>query len=66
VRIDVPPVVDRLVAQPAHLGEALEPVSDAGPLVFSRAGTQLDFPAQQIQGVAEVWVPFEESIAIGW
>ncbi len=32
----------------------------------SRAGAQLDFPTQQIQSVAEVWVPFEESIAIGW
>src|SRR5713101_2497201 len=30
------------------------------------AGPQLDFPTQQFQGVAEVWVPFEESIAIGW
>lgn len=29
-------------------------------------GLQLDFPAQQIHGVAEVWVPFEASIAIGW
>jgi hypothetical protein len=27
---------------------------------------RLDFRAQQDQGVAEVWVPFEESIAIGW
>lgn len=32
----------------------------------SCAGSQLDFPDQRIQGVAEVWVPFEESIAIGW
>lgn len=30
------------------------------------AGSQLDFPNQQIQGVADAWVPFEESIAIGW
>lgn len=30
------------------------------------AGAQLDFPAQQFQGVAEVWVPFEEAIAMGW
>lgn len=30
------------------------------------AGAQLDFPAQQIQGVAEVWVPFDEVIAVGW
>jgi hypothetical protein len=30
------------------------------------AGLQLDFPAQQIQGFAEVWVPFEEAIAIRW
>jgi hypothetical protein len=30
------------------------------------AGAQLDFPAQQFQGVAEVWVPFEEAIVIGW
>ena len=32
----------------------------------SCAGPQLDFPAQQDQGVAQVWVPFEESIAVGW
>ena len=30
------------------------------------AGPQLDFPVQQFPGVAEVWVPFEESIAVGW
>ena len=30
------------------------------------AGPQLDFPAQQFQGLAEVWVPFEEAIVIGW
>jgi hypothetical protein len=30
------------------------------------AGPQHDFPDHQNQGVAEVWVPFEESIAIGW
>jgi hypothetical protein len=30
------------------------------------AGPQLDFPDHKIQGVAEVWVPFEEAIAIGW
>ena len=30
------------------------------------AGSQLDFPARQIQGVAEVWVPFDEVIAEGW
>jgi hypothetical protein len=30
------------------------------------AGLQLDFPAQQLQGVAEVWVPFDEVIAVGW
>jgi hypothetical protein len=33
---------------------------------FSCAGLQLDFPAQQYQGVAEVWVPFDEVIAVGW
>jgi hypothetical protein len=32
----------------------------------SITGLQLDFPAQQIQGVAEVWVPFDEVIAVGW
>jgi hypothetical protein len=36
------------------------------PREISCAGSQLDFPAQHIQGVAEVWVPFEESIAVGW
>ena len=30
------------------------------------AGLQLDFPKQQIQGVADAWVPFGEAIAIGW
>jgi hypothetical protein len=30
------------------------------------AGLQLDFPAQQFQGVAELWVPFEEAIVIRW
>lgn len=30
------------------------------------AGAQLDFPAQQFQGVAEVWMPFEQAIVIGW
>jgi hypothetical protein len=29
-------------------------------------GPQLDFPVQQIHGVAEVWVPFDEVIAVGW
>ena len=33
---------------------------------FGCAGSQLDFPNQQFQGVAEVWVPFEESIAVAW
>lgn len=27
---------------------------------------ELHFPAQQTQGLAEVWVPFEELIAVGW
>jgi len=45
-------------------GSRLPP--DSLVLSFSCAGSQLDFPAQQIQGVAEVWVPFKESIAIGW
>jgi hypothetical protein len=35
------------------------------PRVVAR-GPQLDFPVQQIQGVADVWVPFSESIAVGW
>jgi DNA invertase Pin-like site-specific DNA recombinase len=30
------------------------------------AGLQLDFPVEQLQGVGDVWMPFEESIAIGW
>lgn len=29
-------------------------------------GLQLDFPAQQIREVTEVWVPFDELIAVGW
>jgi hypothetical protein len=33
---------------------------------LSCAGPQLDFPVQQVQGVADAWVPFDESIAIGW
>jgi hypothetical protein len=33
---------------------------------YGCAGLQPDFPVQQIQGVADVWVPFEGSIAIGW
>jgi hypothetical protein len=37
----------------------------SGPF-FGCAGLQLDFPAQQFQGVAEVWVPFEAAIVIGW
>jgi hypothetical protein len=32
----------------------------------SNRGAQLDFPAQQLQGVTEVWVRFEEAIVIGW
>jgi hypothetical protein len=38
----------------------------SGPSMVHIEGLQLDFPAQQTQGVAEVWVPFEVSIAIGW
>jgi hypothetical protein len=30
------------------------------------AALQLDLPAQQFQEVTDVWVPFDESIAIGW
>ncbi len=30
------------------------------------AGPQLDFPAQQFRELAEVWVPFEKAIVIGW
>ena len=40
--------------------------SAAAPVGGSNRGPQLDFPAQQFQGVAEVWVPFEEAIVIGW
>ncbi len=29
------------------------------------AGLQLDFPAQQFQGVEEAWVPLEGVIAVG-
>jgi hypothetical protein len=35
-------------------------------ILLSCAGPQLDFPAQRIRGVAEVWVPFEAAIAVGW
>jgi hypothetical protein len=49
---------------------AAAPVNEKSPEVsfgaFGCAGAQLDFPAQQFQGVAEVWVPFEEAIVIGW
>ncbi len=34
--------------------------------IGSCAGVQPDFPAQQIQRVAEVWVPFDEVISVGW
>jgi DNA invertase Pin-like site-specific DNA recombinase len=30
------------------------------------AGAQLEFSDQQDHGVAEVWVPFEEEVAVGW
>jgi hypothetical protein len=36
------------------------------PDFLSCAGAQLDFPAQQNQGVADVWVPFDQTIAVGW
>jgi len=29
-------------------------------------GSQREFPAAGIQGVPEIWVPFEGSIAVGW
>lgn len=39
----------------------------SGPMAEVQiAGLQLDFPAQQIPGLAEVWVPFDEAIVIGW
>jgi len=50
------------------LSETTKPAGAGGPhcQAMGCAGVQLDFPAQQIQGLAEVWVPFEEAIAIGW
>ena len=33
---------------------------------LSCAGSQPDFPAQQDRGVTDVWVPFEETVAVGW
>ena len=45
---------------------AKPPESEASWYSSSCAGLQLDFPAQQNQEVTEVWVPFEEEIAIGW
>jgi hypothetical protein len=41
-------------------------VGEGRHTAVSCAGAQLDFPAQQFQGAAEVWVPFEEAIVIGW
>jgi hypothetical protein len=42
-----------------------EVMENEKPLVLSLsgdcAGAQLDFPAQQFQGLAEVWAPFEEA-----
>jgi hypothetical protein len=60
--------LDRL--RPSH-GESNVPTSgeEVGEGRYpasSCAGPQLDFPDQQFQGVAEVWVPFEEAIVIGW
>jgi hypothetical protein len=34
--------------------------------MISCAGLQLDFPVQQNPVVADVWVPFEGSLAAGW
>jgi DNA invertase Pin-like site-specific DNA recombinase/Arc/MetJ-type ribon-helix-helix transcriptional regulator len=34
--------------------------------ILSCAGSQLDFPTQQIQGVAEFWVPVEYAVSVGW
>jgi hypothetical protein len=33
---------------------------------FGCAGLQLDFPAQQFFDVSGVWLPFEETIVVGW
>jgi hypothetical protein len=45
-----------------------QPPGGSGPRApaVGCAGLQLDFPVKQDQGVTEVWVPFESSIAIGW
>jgi hypothetical protein len=48
-----------------NLAHFLAPPSN-GSGKSSCAGPQLDFPVQQVQGFADAWVPFDESIAIGW
>jgi hypothetical protein len=35
-------------------------------LFFGCAGAQLEFSAEQDRGVADVWLPFEEDIAVDW
>src|SRR4029077_8857189 len=44
---------------------AFETVFSAADKPDCCAGAQLDFPAQQIHEVGALWVPFEESIAVG-
>ena len=34
--------------------------------MISCAGPQLDFPDPRIAEVSECWVPFDETIAVGW
>ena len=56
VLLTLPPPAD---SSGEEVGEGRYPAS-------SCAGAQLGFPAQQFQGIAEVWVPFEEAIVVGW
>jgi hypothetical protein len=57
---------------PGDLPKRHRPASSApsgpttGVFILCCAAAQLDFPAQQLQGVTEVLVPFEEAIVIGW
>jgi len=44
---------------------AIDRAAPAAPSIVARACNSTFLPCK-IQGVAEVWVPFEGSIAIGW
>jgi hypothetical protein len=63
-RSDILPLV--LLTPPPPADSSNEEGGERRYLASGCAGPQLDFPAQQFQGVAEVWVPFEEAIVIGW